>query len=102
MHRVLRSLSTLAVAAALVAGSAGAALAHGGNFDRQGRVDPTLPNCVGILNSLHAVDDGGIAHSIDFRFGSHPGFGSPIGSLDQPTTVKEWQAAVRAHCAQES
>ena len=80
-----------ALAAGLLLIPAGGALAHGGNFDRQGRVDPTLRNCVGLLNSMHAVDDGGIAHSIVVR--DHPGF-------VPASTVQEWQIAVRRHCAQ--
>ncbi len=95
MRRARRTLVTLAVAAAMALSSTGVAAAHGGNFDRPGRIDPTLPNCRGILNSMHARDDGGIAHSVDVRFGRHPGF-------DQPETVQGWQMAVRVHCGQES
>ncbi len=42
---------------------------------------------------MHAVDDGGIPKSIVARDGRHPGF-TPV------ETVKEWQEAVRRHCAQ--
>lgn len=81
------------VAGALVLTSAGSAMGHGGNFDPPGRIDPTLPNCVGLLNSMHARDDGGIPNSIVVRQGRHPGF-TPVES------VKQWQRAVRVHCAQ--
>jgi hypothetical protein len=81
------------VVGALVLTSAGSALGHGGNFDTEGRIDPTLPNCVGLLNSMHARDDGGIPKSIVARQGRHPGF-TPVD------TVKQWQDKVRVHCAQ--
>ncbi len=91
--RTRKLIVSAAVAGALVLTSAGAALGHGGNFDPPGRIDPTLPNCVGLVNSMHAVDDGGIPKSIVARDGRHPGF-TPV------ETVKEWQEAVRRHCAQ--
>lgn len=91
--RTRKLIVSATVAGALVLTSAGAALGHGGNFDPPGRIDPTSPNCVGMVNSLHAKDDGGIAQSIVVRQGRHPGF-TPVDS------VKEWQQAVRAHCAQ--
>lgn len=91
--RTRRLIASMTVAGTLVLTSAGAALAHGGNFDPPGRIDPTLPNCVGLLNSMHARDDGGIAHSIVTRSVGHPGF-------VPAETVKQWQKAVRVHCAQ--
>lgn len=88
-----RKLVVSGIVAAALLVPAGAAFAHGGNFDPPGRIDPTLPNCVGLVNSMHAVDDGGIAHSIVVRKGRHPGF-------VPATTVQEWQEAVRSHCSQ--
>ena len=88
-----RKLVVSGIVAAALLVPAGGALAHGGNFDPPGRIDPTLRNCVGLLNSMHAVDDGGIAHSIVVREGRHPGFANA-------TTVQNWQIAVRNHCSQ--
>lgn len=88
-----RKLIVSAIVAGTLVTSAGAAFGHGGNYDPPGRIDPTARNCVGLVNSLHARDDNGIAHSIVVRQGRHPGF-TPV------TSVKQWQKAVRAHCAQ--